>query len=365
MALLIPMEPRYSKEYFAHKMRWLNALMLRAASHEDFPNEEQRFYLRRMHDLSSNSVGMSYRLEHGLAPYVTFLIMPVFALANAGVEITSLEYLNIFHYSPEIGSIGMGVFFGLVLGKPLGIFLASWGAVRTGLAELPEGATWRMLLRRGLPGRYRVHDVAVRRFAGLHRPRSGRPRQDRDPDGFAGRRRRGVPADPDLFGEKPPDPAGRAVGIRRAGGVCRKWRPVRTRAAGTDLFASAGALHYLCKKDSIMMKKTFPILPALVLLLAGACSKNSGGGGVKLRNDTDSVAYVIGMNVGANLLKMDSTINVNAVCEGIRDMFRGNPRLSAADAETFYLSYVNYALPEKARAYEEQFLLDIAKSNRS
>ena len=74
------------------------------------------------------------------------------------------------------------------------------------------------------------------------------------------------------------------------------------------------------------MKKTFPILPALVLLLAGACSKNSGGGGVKLRNDTDSVAYVIGMNVGANLLKMDSTINVNAVCEGIRDMFRGNPR---------------------------------------
>lgn len=64
MALLIPMEPRYSKEYFAHKMRWLNALMLRAASHEDFPNEEQRFYLRRMHDLSSNSVGMSYRLEH-------------------------------------------------------------------------------------------------------------------------------------------------------------------------------------------------------------------------------------------------------------------------------------------------------------
>ena len=107
MALLIPMEPRYSKEYFAHKMRWLNALMLRAASHEDFPNEEQRFYLRRMHDLSSNSVGMSYRLEHALAPSVTFLVMPIFALANAGVEISSLEYLNIFHYSPEIGSIGI------------------------------------------------------------------------------------------------------------------------------------------------------------------------------------------------------------------------------------------------------------------
>lgn len=113
------------------------------------------------------------------------------------------------------------------------------------------------------------------------------------------------------------------------------------------------------------MKKTFPILPVLVLLLAGACSKNSGGGGVKLKSDTDSVAYVLGMNVGMNLLKMDSTINVNAVCEGIRDVFRGNPKLTTADAETFFLGYVNYALPEKARNYEEQFLADIVKSNRS
>ena len=112
------------------------------------------------------------------------------------------------------------------------------------------------------------------------------------------------------------------------------------------------------------MKKIFLILPA-VAVLAGACSKKSGSGGVKLKTDTDSVAYVIGMNVGMNLLKMDSTINVSAVCEGIRDVFRGDTRLTAADAETFYLSYVNYALPEKARGYEEQFLADIVSSNRS
>lgn len=146
MALLIPMEPRYSKEYYVHKMKWLKTLMLRAETEEPFPNEEQRFYLRRMHDLTANSVGMSYRLEHMLSPYVTFLIMPIFALANAGVGISSIEYLNIFHYSPEIGSVGMGVFFGLLVGKPLGIFLASWCAVRSGVAVMPEGATWRMLL---------------------------------------------------------------------------------------------------------------------------------------------------------------------------------------------------------------------------
>lgn len=102
----------------------------------------------------------------------------------------------------------------------------------------------------------------------------------------------------------------------------------------------------------------------LAALAAGACSKKSGGS-AKLRSDVDSVAYVLGMNVGANLLKMDSTLNVNALCEGIRDAFRGSTRLTAEEARTFYLSYVNYALPEKARGYEEQFLADIARSNRS
>ena len=111
-----------------------------------------------------------------------------------------------------------------------------------------------------------------------------------------------------------------------------------------------------------MKTRILAIFP--VLLLAGACSKQSGGG-VKLKNDLDSVAYVIGLNVGLNLQRMDSTINVGAVCEGIRDAFSGQPRMSLEEAETFYLSYMNYALPEKARAYEEQFLADMAKSNRA
>ena len=111
-----------------------------------------------------------------------------------------------------------------------------------------------------------------------------------------------------------------------------------------------------------MKTRILAIFP--VLLLAGACSKQSGGG-VKLKNDLDSVAYVIGLNVGLNLQRMDSTINVGAVCEGIRDAFNGQPWMSLEEAETFYLSYMNYILPEKARAYEEQFLADMAKSNRA
>ena len=72
--------------------------------------------------------------------------MPIFALANAGVHIDSMEYFNIFEYSEVAGSIGMGIFFGLVLGKPIGISLFSYLAIKFGLADKPSGATWKMLI---------------------------------------------------------------------------------------------------------------------------------------------------------------------------------------------------------------------------
>ncbi|MBR5821571.1 MAG: Na+/H+ antiporter NhaA, partial [Alistipes sp.] len=103
-------------------------------------------YLRRMTQISNGAQGMSHRMEHLLMPYVNFIIMPIFALANAGVHIPSAEYFNIFEYTPEVGSIGMGIFFGLVLGKPLGISLFSYLAVKLGVAERPAGSTWRMLI---------------------------------------------------------------------------------------------------------------------------------------------------------------------------------------------------------------------------
>lgn len=95
--------------------------------------------------------------------------------------------------------------------------------------------------------------------------------------------------------------------------------------------------------------------------MLGACSK----GGVKLRNEQDSLAYVIGMNVGANLLEMDSTLNVNMVCEAIHNTYDGSTKMSMDDARAFYLRYVNYVQPEKRRSYEEQFLADLAKSERT
>ena len=88
---------------------------------------------------------MSYRVEHALSPWVNFLIMPIFALANAGVEITDPSYFNVFKFDPTLGGAGMGIFLGLLLGKPIGITLASWLAIKLKVGEMPDKASWKML----------------------------------------------------------------------------------------------------------------------------------------------------------------------------------------------------------------------------
>jgi NhaA family Na+:H+ antiporter len=79
------------------------------------------------------------RLERSLNPWVAYLIVPIFALANAGV-----------HLSGNLGEaltspVSLGIVGGLVLGKPLGVTLFSWLAVRMGLADLPFGVSWSQL----------------------------------------------------------------------------------------------------------------------------------------------------------------------------------------------------------------------------
>jgi NhaA family Na+:H+ antiporter len=99
-------------------------------------NEEQQAALHAIEESSEDVQAPLHRLEHNLHPWVTFLIMPVFALANAGVALRG-------DASPDVASpVTLGVIVGLLLGKPVGIFLASWLAVRSGLAELPQRVTW-------------------------------------------------------------------------------------------------------------------------------------------------------------------------------------------------------------------------------
>jgi NhaA family Na+:H+ antiporter len=79
-------------------------------------------------------------LESTLHPWSTYVILPIFALANAGVA-----FRHNTGQASFIGPVSLGIILGLVLGKPLGVMLFSWLAVRAGLAKLPSGIGWRQL----------------------------------------------------------------------------------------------------------------------------------------------------------------------------------------------------------------------------
>jgi NhaA family Na+:H+ antiporter len=96
-------------------------------------DREQKVSLRAIETLSGRAQTPLQRLEEGLHAWVAYFIVPLFALANAGLPLRGDFLAALAH------PVGLGVIAGLVLGKQLGIALAVWLVVRTGLARLPRG----------------------------------------------------------------------------------------------------------------------------------------------------------------------------------------------------------------------------------
>jgi NhaA family Na+:H+ antiporter len=138
MAMLIPSRPHFSKKLFLHHQNRIveEFRFLDREGVEVLSNEDQHQALLRLRRACTNSIGMSQRMEHLLHPYITFIVLPIFALGNAGVALYP-ELLN-----PFSSTLGTGIFLGLVVGKPVGIFAASWLAVRCRIAVLPRGGRW-------------------------------------------------------------------------------------------------------------------------------------------------------------------------------------------------------------------------------
>lgn len=76
------------------------------------------------------------QLEHSLHPWVAYMVLPVFAFANAGLNLRNLDAQQMLH------PVTLGVAAGLLIGKQLGVMLCCWLAIRLGWAQLPKGATW-------------------------------------------------------------------------------------------------------------------------------------------------------------------------------------------------------------------------------
>jgi NhaA family Na+:H+ antiporter len=93
--------------------------------------------LEQLRFLARESHSPLHRLEMGLHPWVAYAIMPIFALANAGVELDPVALTS---------GVSIAVAMGLALGKPLGIFLSCFLAVRMGWTKLPSGVNWPIFL---------------------------------------------------------------------------------------------------------------------------------------------------------------------------------------------------------------------------
>lgn len=101
--------------------------------------ETQQMIIQSLEEACHHAESPMQRLEHNLHPWVSFVIMPLFAVANAGIVLNNELITNAFD------PISLGAFFGLALGKPVGITVFSWAAVRLKIARLPADLNWRLI----------------------------------------------------------------------------------------------------------------------------------------------------------------------------------------------------------------------------
>jgi NhaA family Na+:H+ antiporter len=122
---------------------WIPSPLLSRVVEEAREQLSSKHHVEDLRTAALESQSPLERLEHALHPWVAFGIMPIFALANAGVTIGAGHIAN---------PVAVAVAAGLVIGKPLGIVLACLIAVRVGLARLPSGVPWLAILGGGCLG---------------------------------------------------------------------------------------------------------------------------------------------------------------------------------------------------------------------
>ena len=83
-----------------------------------------------------------------------------------------------------------------------------------------------------------------------------------------------------------------------------------------------------------------------------------------MQSSADSMSYVMGMNIGRNLIGVDSMLNVDMVAEGLRDAYRGEARFTDEEARMAFMKYMNYDNYERIKAFEAQYLEEIRRADR-
>jgi NhaA family Na+:H+ antiporter len=144
-AFTIPAQVRINETLFSRKVS-----MLLAKFNEAKPNDnslvtsEQLHILEHIRDVTKEALTPLQRLEHAMHPFVAFVVMPIFALCNAGVTLSGDVLQNL------LSPVALGIFAGLLLGKVLGVVGLSTLCLRLRIASLPEGLNQRHLLGAGV-----------------------------------------------------------------------------------------------------------------------------------------------------------------------------------------------------------------------
>lgn len=146
LAFTIPARGACDAEVFGARIDGLQQAFTAETANAATPNDVMRNHtlaaLAQNIELSAQSVqSPQQRIEHALHPWVTFLIIPIFALANAGIDFRAIDLV-----ASVSSPVTQGVFFGLVFGKFLGISLFSWIGVKVGICRLPNDVRWRHIL---------------------------------------------------------------------------------------------------------------------------------------------------------------------------------------------------------------------------
>lgn len=134
LGLLTPVHPWVSDRLLSQFIHEIGDVMQGETWHDA---HQRQILLRSVEKATRETNSPLERLEETLRPWVSFVIMPLFAFANAGVPI-KIQALT--------EPVAIAVSIGLLFGKPIGITLFSWLAIRANIAKLPEGVSWNVLI---------------------------------------------------------------------------------------------------------------------------------------------------------------------------------------------------------------------------
>lgn len=143
-AFTIPVNPKITEKQFLTKLDSLYNRFKKAEPNDNpTVTSEQLHILEEIRGYSKKALTPLQRLEHRMHPLVAFIIMPIFALCNAGVEINSSIFDN------GMSRVTLGIMFGLIFGKLIGIIGCTWLFTKLKWASLPDGLNFKHIISVG------------------------------------------------------------------------------------------------------------------------------------------------------------------------------------------------------------------------